>query len=77
MSTFVLACIILGGVIFQATEKVSQQWTYIDSIYFSFVTVSTLGFGDLVPDIDLKSSTGISKLITVMAFITIGKYFLT
>lgn len=67
-----VACIFLGGVIFQATEKQDQQWTFIDAIYFSFVTVSTLGFGDLVPAIDLKSSTGISKLVTVLAFITVG-----
>ncbi|KAG5846833.1 hypothetical protein ANANG_G00119180 [Anguilla anguilla] len=33
-----------------------EQWSYVEGLYFSFVTVTTIGFGDLVagvnPDID-------------------------
>ena len=27
----------------------TQQWDFLNSIYFCFVTLSTIGFGDFVP----------------------------
>ena len=29
--------------------KCREEWSYLDGAYFSFVTLSTIGFGDLVP----------------------------
>lgn len=37
--------ICLGAAVFSTWEG----WTYIDGAYFCFVTLSTIGFGDLVP----------------------------
>lgn len=37
-----------------------EDWSWVDSIYFSTVAVTTVGFGDLVP------STDASKLFTVL-----------
>ncbi|KAG0329926.1 hypothetical protein BGZ99_010037 [Dissophora globulifera] len=35
----------LGALVFLHLE----QWTYLDALFFVFVTVTTIGFGDLVP----------------------------
>lgn len=42
-----------------------EDWTWVDSFYFSAVAVTTVGFGDLTP------STDVSKLFTV-AYIFAG-----
>ena len=44
----------VGAVVFSMWEG----WTTISAAYFSFVTLTTIGFGDLVP---IKSFTGIGK----------------
>ncbi|MBT3940558.1 two pore domain potassium channel family protein [Candidatus Woesearchaeota archaeon] len=36
-----------------------EGWNYVDSVYFTAMTITTVGYGDLVP------STDISKLFTV------------
>jgi len=38
--------IALGGVLFAVLES----WTYMDAFYYCFVSLTTIGFGDLVPD---------------------------
>ena len=37
-----------------------EDWSFIDSLYFSVVAVTTVGFGDLAP------SSDVSKLFTVV-----------
>ncbi|PKS08653.1 hypothetical protein jhhlp_005042 [Lomentospora prolificans] len=37
---------LLGAFIFVQFEKPYQQWTYFDGIYFTFVCLTTLGYGD-------------------------------
>ena len=41
-----------------------EDWSWVDSIYFSTVAITTVGFGDLAP------STDASKLFTVFYIIT-------
>jgi voltage-gated potassium channel len=36
-----------------------EQWTIVDSLYFCVMTISTVGYGDLIPHGDL------SKLFTI------------
>ena len=50
-----LAALGMGTVVYHILE----DWTWVDSFYFSTVTLTTVGFGDLSP------STDISKLFTV------------
>ncbi|KFD54625.1 hypothetical protein M513_04570 [Trichuris suis] len=41
-----LVYITFGALLFQYVEK----WDFVDSLYFSFITMTTIGFGDLVPE---------------------------
>ncbi|KAJ7203762.1 hypothetical protein GGX14DRAFT_647869 [Mycena pura] len=43
----------LGALIFFFTE-VAQSWTYFESLYFSYTTLLTIGYGDFFP----KSNAG-------------------
>jgi hypothetical protein len=48
--------IAIGTVVFSLLE----DWSIVDSLYFSVVTATTVGFGDLTPDTDA------AKLFTVV-----------
>ena len=39
--------------------------TYLDSIYFTFVTMSTIGFGDLVYDVEFINSLSYSIFVVI------------
>ena len=47
--------IVLGTLLFHWLE----QWSYLDSLYFIIITVTTIGFGDLSP------TTPLSKVLTI------------
>ena len=58
-----ISIIIVPAAAFHAFEK----WTYFESVYFCFVTLSTIGFGDFVP-VTLKndSSDGEDRAVPVI-----------
>lgn len=39
----------LGGIMYYYSER-EFGWTYLDCVYYCFVALSTIGFGDLVPN---------------------------
>ena len=51
-----LGLLAVGTVVYRLLE----DWSWVDSLYFSTVAVTTVGFGDLTP------STDASKLFTVL-----------
>jgi len=47
----------------------AEGWSFIDALYFSVMTMSTVGFGDLVP------TTTYSKLFTIVySILSIGVF---
>ena len=49
-----------GTVVFHILEK----WSWVDSLYFTVITLATVGYGDLTP------TTQLGKLVTVLFVIT-------
>lgn len=61
---FLVAMTLLSGTIFY---RQAEGWGWLDSLYFSVVTLTTIGYGDLSP------STPVSKLFTIFyVFVGIG-----
>jgi hypothetical protein len=56
------ALVLLGGTLFY---MLVEGWSAVDALYFSVVTLATIGYGDLTPTTDL------SKLFTVL-YVLIG-----
>ena len=46
--SFALILWFVGAVIFMCTEY-EQEWTYLGSLYFSFTSLMTIGYGDIYP----------------------------
>ena len=51
-----VALFVVGAIAYRLLE----DWSWVDSIYFSVVAVTTVGFGDIAP------STDASKIFTVV-----------
>jgi potassium channel subfamily K len=50
---------LMGSVVFWQSEKPKQQWTYFDALYFAYVSLLTIGYGDFTP----KSNAGRSFFV--------------
>jgi voltage-gated potassium channel Kch len=61
--TLVIFTLTLGTITYHSIEG----WTWLDSLYFSVITLTTIGFGDLAP------ATDIGKIFTIIyVFIGLG-----
>ena|SRR3989338_2997347 len=60
-ASFVLFLIIIGAFFYHFSEG----WSYLDSVYFSTTTITTVGFGDLHPN------SVLSKMFTIV-YVIIG-----
>ena len=63
---FILLTLLAGATLFYWSI---EGWSIIDSLYFSVMTMSTIGYGDLVP------TSTFSKLFTIIfALLSIGMF---
>jgi len=61
---FILVIMLTGSTLFYSSI---EGWRTIDALYFSVMTMSTIGYGDLIPTTDL------SKIFTIFfTFLSVG-----
>ena len=61
----------LGAVIFSAWEN----WSFLEGFYFSFITLTTIGFGDYVPGdsvMSVESTDGQYRLLCSVVYVLLG-----
>ncbi len=66
LATAAVLLVAIGTIAYRLLE----DWSWVDSLYFSVVAVTTVGFGDITP------STDSSKLFTV-GYILVGISLIT
>jgi voltage-gated potassium channel Kch len=63
---FLMFSLILGATLFY---RHVEGWSVVDALYFSVMTMSTIGFGDLVP------TTPLSKIFTIVfSLLSVGVF---
>ncbi len=63
---FFIVILLLSAVLFYTAM---ENWSLIDALYFSVMTMATVGYGDLVP------TTDFSKIFTIIyTFLSIGTF---
>lgn len=70
---FFLISLLAGATLFYYRE---EGWSVIDSLYFSVMTMSTIGYGDFVPTTTLsKTFTIIFALLSIGVFVALMSKF--
>lgn len=52
------------------TYRILEDWSWVDSFYFSAVAVTTVGFGDLTPTRDVSKLFTVGYIFAGVAIIT-------
>ena len=70
LSFFIVALIFLGTVVY----SLSEGWSWLDSLYVTIITITTVGYGDLTPQTTIGRMFAI---VFTLGAIGIGGYALT
>jgi voltage-gated potassium channel len=62
-----LAVVLTSSVFFHFIEK----WKWLDSFYFTIITISTVGYGNIVPATDIGKIGNIVLIITGIGIFTV------
>jgi len=69
-ASIVLLALLLSGTVFYSTV---EGWGIVDSLYFSVVTLSTVGYGDLTPETTVgKLFTGFYIIVGIGLFVAVA-----
>lgn len=52
------------------TYRLLEDWSWVDSLYFSVVAITTVGFGDLTPSSDASKLFTVAYILTGIGIIT-------
>ena len=61
----------LGGIMYYYSEK-KNGWTFLDCVYYCFVALSTIGFGDLVPNEGMVPNSSYEKGMWIVRLMYLG-----
>lgn len=69
-----LCLLLIAGYIFAGALLFSlwEQWDYLTGSYFCFITLSTIGFGDIVPGTDIQAWSKEEKLVLSALYLVFG-----
>ena len=69
-----ICLIIIAGYIFAGSVLFTlwEDWDYLTGSYFCFITLSTIGFGDIVPGTDMKEWASHEKLVLCALWLAFG-----
>ena len=70
---FIICLIIIPAICFYAVEYIyleNEKWTFLTCIYFVMITLTTVGFGDYVPTVQIRNSRNdfLSTIYVIVIF---------
>lgn len=69
-----ICLVVIGGYIVagSALFTIWEGWDYLTGSYFCFITLSTIGFGDIVPGTDMQKWASHEKLVLCALWLAFG-----
>ncbi|KAL8577440.1 hypothetical protein ACOMHN_048075 [Nucella lapillus] len=74
-----ITMIVIGGYIFGGAVLFGlwEGWDWLQSAYFCFITLSTIGFGDVVPGTDFENAQAQAQLLLGSIYVLFGMAILS